>query len=1361
MTDDRIAEILGDYLEKRERGEQSDPQDLLRTHTEIAGALREHLDALGLLDAAFSDAPGSIASPPTQIGEYQVLREIGRGGMGVVYEALQIPMRRRVALKVLYPSITRTPRAVKRFQREARAAGMLQHTNIVPVHAIGEDKGVWFYSMELVSGRPLNEVIDQIRAVGGLNGGNRASLISSTAHQQEGGTAPTKARKTSVGDRSYYIRLAEMFAGVADALQTAHDQKITHRDVKPSNLILDEDGTLKILDFGLARIEGEGQSMTITGDLLGTPSYMSPEQAMARRIRIDHRTDIYSLAATMYEVLTLRPPFLGEDLKEICTQIITKDPALPRWKDRRVPKDLETIVMKAMEKDRDRRYQKAVEMARDLRRFAAGAAVLARPVGPLGRLGRKIRRNKARVAVVMMLVLLAVTAGTLAAKSVRDVELRRDQEVAARLEKAQHKEIQYKVLLSKAESSVSLAVPDQYIGSADDHDYDREMTELLGDAISLQPDRPRAYLLRSRVRSRPVEDCLGDIDAAVSRGFSPRTAHLARALVLLRGSLWGESEEHWRRAEEEERAARLLPVESPDDAYFEGELRLKKGDVEEAIERFTAALGIDPDRTVPVAWVLYARANARVVGGELEAAIEDLAAFEQIAGQSLHHQVKLAILWKRVGRENLAEEKFEQVLKRATESDSVSTWREVIDACGPPPFGAEFEDRATGAALLEHGDSAFLHIQRARVLYYQGDYEAQLKLAKKALQIEPHTFKAHLSYAHALEMLGRFGEALVSCNKAVELAPEIWATRHRRASVLLGLGRYPDALEAAKKALSLGRASHSHSVMGRVLARMDRFEEALGHFKKALQIDPNSSRAPLTNMGFCLQTLGRHEESLAPLERAIEIDPKFAYPWYLKGVSLMMLHRHKEALVALNETIKLGSIFKVEPSNESDPGWPQAQRSEVLRHLGRFREALDAANEAVRLSPNSVDFLVKMAVALERLGRLDESLAVLEPLERREPEHKGLLLVLGAVLDKLGRVEGALAAHRRAIELGTIDCHAYVHSATQHKQNGRLREALADMDRHAAVHPDSIVVHLNRDYLLARMNRLDEALAAVEWALELRPDHLKSKLRRGTLLSVLGRSKESLEVFDRLLEEYPDDARIHGGRGSALSELYRYDEAIEAYDCALELEPESPRWLRKRAWCLRGLGRWKDAIAGFRRGAVLGSDDPYSFSHLAYVLRSKGLIEEGLAVAKDAAARFPEEEFLVLEQVRGLRAFGRIEEARQAAEAYALDPDPYDIPWTSALICAYAGKRERAREIIGQISRSSPRSDLFSRGMYHSYVGETDAAFEWLELATEKGYRVSSHVPLDPEFDSIKDDPRMAALLDILILKDVGSPPAK
>jgi serine/threonine protein kinase len=373
------------------------------------------------------------------IGEFEVVRELGRGGMGVVYEAVQTSLNRRVALKILGPGLGLTPRAVDRFRREAAAAARLHHTNIVPVYATGEADNIHFYAMELIDGPSLDHLIRQMRAGSSpddhleppASAGATAPFLSAPT------TPPLSAASTPISSPAdRFDRAAAMIADVADALHHAHQNGVTHRDVKPSNLLFSADGRLSLTDFGLARML-EQPGMTITGEFVGTPAYMSPEQITAGRVPVDHRTDVYSLGATLYELLTLRPPFRADGRDKLLAMVIQKEPPLPRSVDPKIPRDLETICLKCLDKDPDRRYQSAKELADDLRRYVNRFAILARRSGALARAKKWMKRNPA-LSVAGLVILLALgTAGFFAWQAHRSEQDRlaeaekRDAEVAA------------------------------------------------------------------------------------------------------------------------------------------------------------------------------------------------------------------------------------------------------------------------------------------------------------------------------------------------------------------------------------------------------------------------------------------------------------------------------------------------------------------------------------------------------------------------------------------------------------------------------------------------------------------------------------------------------------------------------------------------------------------------------------------------------------------------------------------------------------------------------------------------------------------------------------------------------------------
>src|SRR6516162_7766618 len=332
-------------------------------------------------------------SPIQHLGDFELIRELGRGGMGIVFEARQVSLNRKVALKVLSGSLGLTSKAVIRFKREAEAAAKLHHTNIVPVYATGEHEGTHFYAMELIEGPSLDRIVKELRHAKGDEASSDGEAVTClpadlglTVPFVETSVTPTDSgsgtsSKLSI-DHRYFDTVAGMIADVADALDHAHKHKVLHRDIKPSNLLLAPDGRLSINDFGLARML-EQPGMTMTGEFVGTPTYMSPEQITAGRIPLDHRTDIYSLGATLYELLTFQPPFGGQSREQVLAQIVQKEPRPPRKLNPKVPVDLETVCLKALEKDPDRRYQMAGAMADDLRRYVNRFAITARRAGPI------------------------------------------------------------------------------------------------------------------------------------------------------------------------------------------------------------------------------------------------------------------------------------------------------------------------------------------------------------------------------------------------------------------------------------------------------------------------------------------------------------------------------------------------------------------------------------------------------------------------------------------------------------------------------------------------------------------------------------------------------------------------------------------------------------------------------------------------------------------------------------------------------------------------------------------------------------------------------------------------------------------
>ncbi len=549
----RFDELAEEFATRFRQGERPSLQEYVDRFPDMADEIREMFPALVEVVRAEQDARPQVAAAAlaampqlAQVGDYRILREIGRGGMGVVYEAEQVSLGRRVALKVLPDRVVSDPKALERFRREAKAAARLHHTNIVPVFEIGRDGGTAFYAMQFIHGEGLDQVIDELARLGNsdhhsiltgpgeaasaardvaattLNGGalstgdferplgqvaesllfgrlaterldgppgqssgsaslaapgrpdagepsrvlarladdsssapalatigrlavdatfealrsppadssaspiragtdgfdggadsardlagiarDRSASVAARAPSSSavlpGGT-PVSAVETSRRRLPFFRSVAQIGRQTAQGLAYAHARGIVHRDIKPSNLLLDIAGIVWITDFGLAKASDDG--LTASGDLLGTLRYMAPERFRGEG---DARADIYALGLTLYELLTLRSAFATSDRLKLIDQIQTEEPARPRSLDARIPRDLETIVLKAIDKEPSGRYSSAEAMAEDLRRFLDDEAILARPITAVERLMKFARRRPAVAA--LSAALLAV-----------------------------------------------------------------------------------------------------------------------------------------------------------------------------------------------------------------------------------------------------------------------------------------------------------------------------------------------------------------------------------------------------------------------------------------------------------------------------------------------------------------------------------------------------------------------------------------------------------------------------------------------------------------------------------------------------------------------------------------------------------------------------------------------------------------------------------------------------------------------------------------------------------------------------------------------------------------------------------------
>ncbi|MEZ6044215.1 MAG: serine/threonine-protein kinase [Planctomycetaceae bacterium] len=355
------------------------------------------------------------------IDGFTLTRIIARGGMGVVYEAEQVALHRQVALKLISSFLDHSDQEMQRFRNESLAAARLDHPHIVPIYQVGESAGHRYLVMKLIVGQNLAEFIQWLTI----------SRDEPEGHQDAESIKerPWLSEKPSVNQIQFLNLILKQYQNIAESLQYAHERGIVHRDIKPSNLLLDQTGKLWLSDFGIAKWD-HGDNLTITGAVVGTPRYMSPEQASGSGYLVDHRSDIYSLGASLYELLTLRPLFAPQKTEDIYHCISHRQPVPPREYNPALPHDVETILLKTLSKRPEDRYQTASELADDLERYLDGSPIKARRLSMFERSSRWFLRHRAVTAGLLfsslvILAAMAIISTTLIVTSKKQQELLR------------------------------------------------------------------------------------------------------------------------------------------------------------------------------------------------------------------------------------------------------------------------------------------------------------------------------------------------------------------------------------------------------------------------------------------------------------------------------------------------------------------------------------------------------------------------------------------------------------------------------------------------------------------------------------------------------------------------------------------------------------------------------------------------------------------------------------------------------------------------------------------------------------------------------------------------------------------------
>jgi len=746
------------------------------------------------------------AAPKNRFGRYVLLERIGKGGMGVVHRAWDLELNRPVALKFITDA---EPEDVNRFVREARTAARLSHPNIIAVHEVGCFEGRYFIAMEFVPGKTLDAIKPPLR------------------------------------------RAVELMRDAALGLQAAHDAGVIHRDIKPQNLMVRADGRVCVMDFGLARASQGDSRLTQTGTIVGTPSFMSPEQAAASK-SIDPRSDIYSLGATLYQLVTGRLPFDGATPLETIRKVAEQEPVRPTRFNPKVPAALEKVILKAMSKERERRYAHAREFAADLERFLAGEDVMARGSSVVTRAMRKVRKNPMWVVTSAALALL-LAAGFVWALS-----------------------------RSRAGAEFDRLVRDGR-SRFEKGDF-RDALRILSRAEQLRPGDPsvRKRIAECEQRIRELEERVREEEAR-RKELEDRQRKLAEARPLF------------------DRGSRTLD-EAAKDLYRPGaDLNRTRVRLQEAIDGFTEALRVFPDHHD----ALFGRARARILRFEHDEAERDLSRAIALAPTFTSAYVERG----KLAMQRMIEMKLDLGWKW---DDKVAAkfrpWEESARA--------DFEKAVeTGAEEGHEYFQALLAFVREKMqecvdlckasLQKNSAQEEVCKLLGGALHFGTGLIGAELSP----EQRRNLEAAVAAYTRAIDLRANYYEARIMRANEYHTLDD-PDRMRADLDSALAQRPGDALGcwMMGQYYGRSNDSEQALAWYEKGLRSKPDSF-ANLVNHAVQLSQVGRFDAASAEVERAIQANPAHYFPWYLRG-SIRSKNKDIEGAIAdLEKSTRLSPTF--------------------------------------------------------------------------------------------------------------------------------------------------------------------------------------------------------------------------------------------------------------------------------------------------------------------------------------------------------------------------------------------------------------------------------------------------------------------
>ncbi|MFH1228544.1 MAG: tetratricopeptide repeat protein [Planctomycetota bacterium] len=1040
----------------------------------------------------------------TTFGKYSIERKLGQGGMGAVYLAVDRGLNRRVALKVI---TSKDEELLERFQREAAAVAKLKHPNIVQVYESGvvplpsatggSARKQHYFTMDYIEGVSLEK------------------LISSP-------------------NRPNIQNIARIIQQVASALHYAHSQQVIHRDIKPANIMIsmpkdrpdkplqpeadpssgggrDNQGKAYITDFGLAKqLTGLDRSLTMSGTALGTPDYMSPEQAQGKKDEVDPRSDIFSLGATLYHCLTGRMPFPGNELYEVLSKVINEDPPAPSSVIKIIPKDLETICLKCLNKDKAKRYQTGGALAQDLKRYLEGGQITAKRTSSITKIYLKLMKNKtASLSIIGAAVILAVVIiGLLVSSSHRKQLIARyRQEAQQAFDKDQFD--QARALCNKL---LVLSPADEEIKGI------LKRCEKIIKAQETKKQQEDAQAKEAAAKAQKAVDLRNEAKAVLDRAAGAPTPEQKIKLA--------------------EEALAIDPTFG--DAYqIIGYIYKDKKDYDKAVESFTKAIELTPT----LAYSYYERGLiAMEITNKTEEAVSD---FENV----LKYDPASHIGWFAKGKIEYFRSKYDEAISDFTKA--IETYSSYVDAYNAR--GATYMDKAsreffgvTSGGLLNKAVADFneairldpqyasIYANRCGAYVAMGELDKAIADCNTAIKLDPRYTPAYFNRgnayknkAHSIQRNLAVGlespdftpdqlldRAIADYSQAIRLNPQYAEAYANRGNSYKDKNQLDKAMADFDEAIRVSpKFAAAYVCRGIAYVETNQLDKAIKDYTEAINLDPNNIRA-LNNRGTVYNKTDEFDKAIIDFNEALRINPNCAEAYINRGIAYENKDLLDQALADYNQAISLNPKF-------IEAYW---NRANVHRKKGDLDRVVSDYTEAINLNPNDVLAYNWRGKAYSEKGELDKAILDYTESIRLNPQSDWAYTERGLAYFYKGELDRAISDYTESIRLKPMKAMLYADRAEVYANKNESDKAILDCNEAIRLDSNHASAYAYRGYACAKKGELERAVADCNETIKLDPKSVDGYLYRAKVYAMKNDFKQAIsdgEMFLKLAPNHP------------------------------------------------------------------------------------------------------------------------------------------------------------------------------------------------------------------------------------------------